>query len=260
MAALPCSARPEASTFPDAVVVALDANLGYGAAANHGLMRAAHDYVLVVNADVRAEPGAVAQLLDCAASLPRAAALGPQLVGLDGSPQVSAFRFPTILWRGRPAVTSSPMRWKATLPRSRRGIFLVGAALLLRRERVLDVGGFDPAFFMYLEEVDLCYRLRRRGWSIEHCPQSRFVHVGGASTRADRAYFYREQLRSHLRYMRKHHGRAAAGASHVVLVAALAARTVRNHRDPHDPAAALRWLVRSRTETVLTETGDIGRT
>lgn len=242
--------------FPDAIVVALDANLGYGAAANRGLMRAAHDHVLLVNADVRAKPGAIAELLACAASAPRAAALGPQLVGIDGSPQVSVFPFPTIFWRGTPAVTSWPMRWSPTLPRSRRGIFVVGAALLLRRDRVLDVGGFDPAFFMYLEEVDLCNRLRRRGWSVEHCPRSRFVHVGGASTRADRAYFYREQLRSHLRYMRKHHGRAAAAASHLVLVAALAARSVRNHRDPHDPAAALRWLVSSRTQTLLTKTGD----
>ena len=244
--------------FPDAIVVALDTNLGYGAAANRGLMRAAHDYVLVVNADVRAEPGAITELLACAASAPGAAALGPQLVGIDGSPQVSAFPFPTIFWRGRPAVTSWPMRWSRspTLPRSRRGIFVVGAAVLLRRDRVLEIGGFDPAFFMYLEEVDLCYRLRRRGWSVEACPRSRFVHVGGASTRADRAYFYREQLRSHLRYMRKHHGRAAAAASHLVLVAALAARSIRNPRDPHDPAAALRWLVSSRTQTLLTETGD----
>ena len=242
--------------FPDAVVIALDANLGYGAAANQGLLHAAHDYVLVVNADVRAEPGAVAELLACGAAAPRAAALGPQLVGTDGSPQVSVLPFPTVLWRGRPAVTSWPMHRNRAPRRLRRRVFPVGAALLLRRDRVLEVGGFDPAFFMYSEESDLCYRLLRGGWSIEHCPRSRFVHVGGASTSADRARLYREQLRSHLRYMRKHHGRAAAAASHVVLVAALAARSLRNHRDPHDPAAALRWLVSARTQTLLTETAE----
>jgi len=241
--------------FPEVSVIAFDVNRGYGAAANEGLSRATTDYVLLVNADIRAEPGAVAELLACAAAAPQAAALGPQLVGTDGSLHISVVRFPTILWRGRPAVSSTKAELRgATPPRSRRGVFLVGAVLLLRRDIVLEIGAFDPAFFMYSEDIDLCYRLTRSGWSIEHCSRSRFVHIGGASTRVDRPRLYREQLRSHLRFVRKHHGRIAAATAHLSLVVALAARSVLDRRDAGDPRAALRWLMTSRTQSLLGET------
>jgi N-acetylglucosaminyl-diphospho-decaprenol L-rhamnosyltransferase len=226
--------------FPDVKVLALAANVGFGSAANRAIETLDSEFVLLLNPDAWPLPDAVERLHACGAAHEEAAVLAPSLEDEAGRPQVSRLGYPTPLWTGTAAVSSfAAPRKRRTPARS----FAVGAALLIRSEAFWAVGGFDPDFFLYYEEVDLCMRLEGAGWQIVSCPDARFVHVGGASTRRDWMASYRHQLEGHLRFTRKHCGRRDAERARRVLVAALAVRAVAGGRQARAAArASLPWL------------------
>jgi N-acetylglucosaminyl-diphospho-decaprenol L-rhamnosyltransferase len=249
--------------FPDVRLVPLTENRGYGAALNEGMRLSGARYFLLMNGDAWPKPGAIEELLDFAESEQRAGVIGPRLLNLDGTLQPSVRGFPT-LWRL--ATEYLFLRWFA--PRSRalnafysagfdhRSVrdaeFLVGAVLLVRRDVVDEIGVFDTRFFMFNEEVDFCYRVREAGWRVVFYPGAQFVHVGGASTRLDWSRMYREQLRSHLRFLAKHRGyRQAEHARRLLLVAMrLRALLFRGDRRRVSREAA-RWLARTDVPTLL---------
>jgi GT2 family glycosyltransferase len=242
--------------FPDVEVVALSENLGYAAASNEGLKRGSGSFILLLNPDAWPVDDGVARLLDCAARNPTLGAAGPQLYSLDGRRQQSFIPFPTRWWLGGPAITSTsspPRRWRLGLARNRRR-FLVGAALLLRREAVEQIGGFDGNFFMFYEEVDLCWRLLEAGWEVGPCDDARFIHVGGSSTRRNWPVMYREQLRGHLRFLAKHHGMDNAEFARKVLARAVKMRTLlANEADSEAYRAGARWLASGPAATLLAD-------
>jgi hypothetical protein len=228
-----------AERFPAVRVVELPANVGFGAAANVGIETAGTPYVVLLNPDARPVGDALATLTRCAASRADAAVVAPALVGDDGREQPSRVGYPSPFWTGGAAVTSFAAR------RSRYGSegFAVGAALLLDTRAFRDVGGFDPDFFLFYEEVDLCLRLEQAGRSIASCPDAVFRHAGGASTRLDWTESYRRQLAGHLRFVRKHRGPDAAERSRKVLVAAVGVRALVERGQRRAAArAALPWL------------------
>jgi GT2 family glycosyltransferase len=212
-------------------------NRGFGAAMNAGINASAGDLLLLLNADTCAAKGAVEQLVRCLNSNRQNAIVGPRLLNPDGSLQRSVRGFPTP-WR---LVTEYFfLRWFAPRSRAlnafygggfdhrsqREAEFLVGAVFLARRSALEATGGFDPDFFMFNEEVDLCYRLTQAGWRIVFCPDAEFTHVGGASTQLVWSSMYREQLRSHLRFLAKHHSPRTAEWMRRVLVWSMRLRTV----------------------------------
>jgi hypothetical protein len=231
------SAELVRTSFPSARVIELDANRGFGFAMNAGVAATEADYLLLLNPDTWAREGAVSNLVECLEADPRIAVVGPRLANPDGSPQPSVRGYPTP-WRL--ATEYFFLRWLA--PRSRllnsfygagfdhrssRSVeFLVGAVLLVRRSAFDEVGGFDPDFFMFNEEVDLCYRLTHTGWRVSFCPNGEFVHVGGASTSKVWDSMYREQLRSHLRFLTKHSSPGVAERTRRELVWAMRLRTL----------------------------------
>ncbi len=231
------SAELVAQDFPEARLIRLDTNGGFGAAANAGAAAARGRLILLLNPDAWPLGDAIAELAACLDAAPHVAAAGPALVNPDGSRQQSVRGRPT---RWRLATEYFFLRWLA--PRSRAlnafyaagfdhrserdAEFLVGAVLLLRRDALAEVGGFDPSFFMYDEEVDLCHRLRQDGWRVRFFPGPRFVHVGGGSSALDRSGLYREQLRSHLRFMAKHEGVRAAEQARIVMLWAMRLRAL----------------------------------
>lgn len=191
--------------FPAVRVIALD-NVGYGRAANVGVNASVAPYVVIANADTRFAPGSIAALGEDLDAHPGAGAAGPLVRYPDGRLQASARRFPTIpqavghaflgLWfpanpwtRAYRMLDEDPFETKEV-------DWLSGCALALRREAFADVGGFDPRYFMFVEDVDLGYRLRRAGWTIRYVPSGEIVHRVGASTRRRRAAMVVEHARS----------------------------------------------------------------
>jgi N-acetylglucosaminyl-diphospho-decaprenol L-rhamnosyltransferase len=223
--------------FPSARLLQLGRNVGLPAANNAGIRVASGRYVLVLNSDAWPREHAIAELTRLVDAHPDIGAVGPRLLNPDGSLQRSVRGFPT-LWR----LATEYFFLRKLAPRSRllnafygagfphdapRHVeWLTSAVLLLRREAVDDVGGFDPSFFIFSDEVDLCLRLRRAGWSVVFWPRAEFVHVGGVSTRPQWGRMYREQLRSHMRYFAKHEGLERAEQARTLLLWALRLRAL----------------------------------
>lgn len=229
--------------FPSVRLVELPQNLGFGAGNNVGMEAAAGDLFLLLNSDAWPVGDAIASLARFAASRPAAGIVGPRLQNPDGSLQHSVRGWPTT-WR-----LATEYLFLRRLGRRTRALnafygagfdhetvaeveVVKGAVMLVRREAFEAVGGFDPEFFMYGEEMDLCYRVRAAGWDVVFDPEAAFVHVGGVSTGArwgERPAFgpmRREQLRGHLRFIAKHEGGRSAERARRLLVASFRLRAL----------------------------------
>jgi N-acetylglucosaminyl-diphospho-decaprenol L-rhamnosyltransferase len=185
-------------------------NVGYGAAANAGLADVRTGWALVTNPDVRFEEGSVDELLTVAARWPRAATVGPAILTPEGALYPSARDLPSLstgvghalvgwIWPGNP--WTARYRRERDLPRERPAGWLSGSCFLVDLEVFHSVGGFDPAYFMYFEDVDLAERMGRRGWLHIYAPSAVVVHEGGHSTRREPHRMQRVHHTSALRYL-----------------------------------------------------------
>jgi N-acetylglucosaminyl-diphospho-decaprenol L-rhamnosyltransferase len=211
--------------FPEARLIEHE-NRGFGAGTNAGMRLASGRYFLLLNPDAWLVGDAVERLVAFADEHPEAAVVGPRLLNPDGSLQPSVRGYPTP-WR----IATEYFFLRKLAPRSRllnaffgagfdhesvrNAEFLGGACLLVRREAVDSIGGFDEDFFLMSEEVDWCYRFRQAGWDVLFYPGAEVVHVVGASLNPA---LFRELVRGHLRFLRKHRGlRVAERARRVML-------------------------------------------
>jgi GT2 family glycosyltransferase len=215
-----------ANSLPDdthgARVVENDRPVGYAANLNRGIAESGGELVLVNNPDAVPEPGAVATLVSFVEAHPRCGVAGPRLVDPDGSWQPSRRRFPTV---GGTFVRRTPLRLLfPPLERQRahyqlddrptepvQADWMLGGSLLLRRSMLDELGGYDPGFRMYGEEIDLCYRAARAGWERWYVPGALVRHRWDALT--DRKLLTRRTIwhwRSVLRFVRKHPERLLA--------------------------------------------------
>jgi N-acetylglucosaminyl-diphospho-decaprenol L-rhamnosyltransferase len=199
-----------------------DRPLSYAANLNRGIAETAGELVLVNNPDAVPEPGAVAALAGFIAAHPRAGIAGPQLRDPDGSWQPSRRRFPTVAGT---LVRRTPLR-RVFPPLERQRAhynlderpnepveadWMLGGSLLLRREMLDELGGYDPGFRMYGEEIDLAYRAAQAGWERWYVPAAVVRHRWDALT--DERFLTRRTLwhwRSVLRFVRKHPERLLA--------------------------------------------------
>jgi GT2 family glycosyltransferase len=212
------SAAMVKAEYPRVVLVANSRNLGYGAAANQGIALSQSRAVLLLNGDTQLMPGTLQHLESYLHDHPHVAIVGPLLVSPSGQHQSSCRTFPgllaTILEEGAlgPLLRHVPFLREMYPPTAShtkpRGVAWVqGAAMAIRRSAFDAAGGFDPDFFMYFEEVDLCYRLAASGWDVHFAPLGPVVHVGGASARQRRADMAVQIFASRLLFYRKHYSR-----------------------------------------------------
>jgi N-acetylglucosaminyl-diphospho-decaprenol L-rhamnosyltransferase len=218
-------------------VIALDRRRGKGENDTALLQCTGGRYALLLNEDSELRPGAVAALRDALEERSDAAAAGARLLRPDGSVQPSAWRFPSpatafvgaLFLHRRFTVQSRGQRTRAV-------DWAQSAALLVRTEAAREVEWFDPAFFVYSDEVDFCRRLRDAGWRTLYVPGAEAVHHEQLSTGAVPERRIVELSRNRDRYMRKHHSAAAAAVVRVLTAWAYAVRSLAAIVLPgHDP-------------------------
>jgi N-acetylglucosaminyl-diphospho-decaprenol L-rhamnosyltransferase len=238
-----------AESDPDSRFLPTGSNLGFGTAANVGVANTASAYVLVLNPDTILQPGTTKALTAALDRDPRMAVVGPRVDNPDGSLYPSARRFPRMtdaaghaflgmVWRDNPFTTRYRMLdWDHT--QAGPVDWVSGACMLVRRSAFEQLGGFDPAYFMYVEDVDLCWRMGQAGWTVGYEPAGRVVHAVGASSQLAPYRMILAHHRSLLRFA----NRTTIGPRRVVLPAVAAALGVRtclawaHHRFDRRPPA-----------------------
>lgn len=199
--------------FPQVKLIVNDRNSGFAAANNQAIQASRGKYVLLLNPDTLVYDRTLQSMLDFLEANPQAGGVGSIYYSPDGSLQKSCMPFPTVsreLWRlchldalhayGLYDMT----HWNKSEPRDVES--LQGASLMLRRAALQQTGLLDTDYFMYSEEVDLCYRLKKRGWKLFWLPQSRITHYGGQSTRQVAPKMFLNLYGSKILFFRKHYG------------------------------------------------------
>jgi N-acetylglucosaminyl-diphospho-decaprenol L-rhamnosyltransferase len=177
---------------PDIDLVALERNVGFAGGANRGVARTDTPYVSLVNPDEVVEPGCTAALVEALERDPELAVVGPRISTPDGRVYPSARRFPDLIdaaghaflylvWPGNPFSRRYRMvDWDHA--EAREVDWVATTHVVVRRSAWDQVDGFDDGYFMYMEDVDLCWRLRAAGWKVGYEPAAGVVHEIGRST------------------------------------------------------------------------------
>jgi N-acetylglucosaminyl-diphospho-decaprenol L-rhamnosyltransferase len=246
------TAEAVAREVPEAELDADRDNLGFAAGMNRLIRRGRAPWFLALNPDAWPEPGAVGALVRAASNLPTAAAVAPRLERPDDSLEHSTHPFPSLRvalvhalgarhWLGPRKLEREMIMGFWDHDRPRRVDWAVGAALLMRRSHLEEIGGFDEGYFMFAEDLDWCWRAHAGGLDILFEPDARFRHVGNASgSQAYGSSRIEVETASLLRFYRRTHGGAATAAYRYASALActenwLGARLRRDH------AAAERW-------------------
>jgi GT2 family glycosyltransferase len=193
------------AAHPHIEIIPARSNLGFGAGNNIAVRRALAangepnaEYVWLLNNDAAPSPTALAALVTKAESDPRLGAVGSVLHYMHAPTQIQAWggaRMNTRTGYARHSRTPRPDDWFD---------YLTAASLLIRSAALREIGLFDESFFLYWEDADLGFRLRRAGWKLAVAPNAIVLHAEGAATRNMPALLYRYSTASGIRFLRKH--------------------------------------------------------
>lgn len=202
--------------FPQIRLIENKENIGFAGANNIALQRCSAPLILLLNNDTLVPEGATAKMVEVMQGDNSIGALGPRLIFEDGSVQIS-YGHMVSFWN---EAWQKFLQWGARKKtgliknsienRSKKSCYpqwVSGACILLRKEALDQVGFFDENFFMYNEDVDLCYRLRQKGWKIFYTPEAEIVHLEGKSASNEAEKVLIEYRRSQLYFYSKYYGR-----------------------------------------------------
>lgn len=197
-----------------ALLLRLNGNRGYGAAANRAAREARGEYLAIANPDIAFGYDTVYRLVDCLDRHEQVGVAGPQLVYPDGEAQPSARRFPRLryLMVGR---RSPLVRLVPNLRRAREFLYagtetaggpvlveaVLGTCMVFRRCAFDEVGGFDERYFLFAEDMDICRRLAARGWQSLVEPAARLEHYYGGARRRRRLFSEYHRVKALVRFM-----------------------------------------------------------
>lgn len=235
--------------YPGTVYIQSDTNLGFARANNLAAKKAAGRTLLFLNPDTVALGSALETLYEGLQAFAGSGSAGPVLLNSDMTLQTSCIQaFPTIVNQ----VADSEYLRRA-FPRSRLWGFshalkpehqptevevISGACLMVRKEVFEAVGGFSEDYFMYYEDTDLCYKIRRKGWKNIFVPQAKVLHHGGGSTKVSNSTFSDVMMAESMwRYFKKNRGRLYGLTGRCVFGAGALARLM---------VLSLAWLARGK--------------
>ncbi|MGH2785976.1 MAG: glycosyltransferase family 2 protein [Actinomycetota bacterium] len=243
------SAEAIARAVPEAELEAGEENLGFAAGMNRLIARSVSPWFFALNPDAWPEPHAIGRLIAAAKAHPEAAAVAPRLQRPNGELEHSTLPFPSL----RVAAATAFGAGRVSAERGERMMLVghwmhdkardvdwaVGAALMIPRTALEDVGPFTERFFMYVEDLEWCWRARQRGWTIRFEPSAVVVHVGNAAgvqrygDRRTRAY-----MANTYRFYRSEHGVAAEAAYRALNIVGSARGYLRARRSGSDGEVA----------------------
>jgi GT2 family glycosyltransferase len=176
-------------------VLPMEVNAGYAAGNNAGIRHMLQtigrpDYILLLNPDTIVRPGAVRALVEFIQTNPRVGIVGSRLEDPNGTPQRSAFRFPSVLGeleRGLRLGAATQLLNRQMVAPPVRDVahttdWVAGASMMIRSKVIDEIGLMDEGYFLYFEEVDYCRKARRVGWQCWYVPASRVIHLVGQCT------------------------------------------------------------------------------
>lgn len=169
-------------------------NMGYGRLVNAGLAKAGGDFLVILNSDMILKPDSLKKMVDYMSANPEIGILGPQLLNINETIQESCFAFHrpmTVVYRrtflgktkgGQKEIARFSM--KDFDHRSAREVdWMMGTALMTRRQALEEVGPMDERFFMYFEDTDWCRRFWRAGWKVVYYPDAQMYHYHGRASK-----------------------------------------------------------------------------
>ncbi len=239
--------------FPQVILIENPDNTGFAAANNTGLEKAAGRYVVLLNSDTEIRPDGLGLLKTFMDEHPEAGAAGPRLVYSDGKTQPSVDSFPNLVTEflhlfgfrrlipgetarrlAAPVLSKAAGKTVGTYFQTYTGNLqprevdcVGGACLIVRSDVIAKVGGLDPSFFMYMEDMDWCVRIKISGAKVFYVPEIEVVHHVGASGDSNSDTSEKvliEKYKSRLRFFSKHRGKAALFVERVMMAKAFALR------------------------------------
>ena len=217
--------------FAGVKLIANEYNLGFAAASNQGIRQSCGEYVLLLNPDTEIVGDAIKIMVGFMKEHQDVGVVGCKVIRPDGSLERSrhahinllrtftwACGFNNLIPNGRIIKRIGTLleprfhgfinvadENKVSYPEA-----LKGACILLRRKALDEVGLLDEDFYMYCEEFDLCYRLRKEGWKVAYAPDATIIHHGGQSAKQAYRRMSVEIFKSHALLYEKHHGQNSA--------------------------------------------------
>jgi len=225
--------------FPNVELIANTETRGFSAANNQAIKIAKGEYVLLLNPDTAVHPRSLDNLIKVLDEKPTAGACGPRLIDPDGTTHPSVGYVPTFrsLLYGKTFFRSLGIfrshykkltANKLNYDRQSEVEQLSGAALMVRRSVIEQIGALDENFFLYYEDADLCLRIRKAGWKILYVPKAVVTHIGGVSSEQIPLAKYIMLYKSLFVYLRKYRGRLATAFFGVIFKPGVIIRNVLN--------------------------------
>jgi len=207
------SVKEVKESFPNIRLIANEENRGFAKATNQGIKHSSERYLLLLNPDTEVKEDSIERLVAFMDTHPDTGITGVQLLNGDGSKQNSIANFPSLATE---LLNKSLLRWvfpkkfpgkESVYPGPIEVDSVIGACMLTRREAIEQVGILDEDYFLFFEETDWCYRMKKAGWKVFHVPQSEVVHFQGKGVETRKREAKVEYYRSRYHFFRKNLGK-----------------------------------------------------